>query len=366
MENLEEARATLCGGRLDFVYGQSGAGVPFWASAAPEARADERQGWEMEPGDSFVTATMEAVIADNDGACEAHVSCYLTLDATAHDAETLTAAYDAIASRQCCLSVTYRLPSLEGGANGQTLQDLNAGTVYDAALQLNSQCIDLLDADGDLNTARKAIGYAVDPTACGGACPLDAPFCDSSGACVKPRCDLHALPYCNDESVTGARFRLMCPETCGCDAPRSSLVLSAPTNGCGQCDAVSKTYHAEMDAIACEDVAPDDPQWVAFLDAFQALAEGYAAVDRWILFYIGMFRELGCATFSTSNAIGAGLAYYNIDPCRKTGEGGWMFAVKPLSYFCPVSCGCRGTDAHCPNSCPEATHWWYRNETTAN
>lgn len=26
--------------------------------------------------------------------------------------------------------------------------------------------------------------------------------------------------------------------------------------------------------------------------------------------------------------------------------------VKPLSYFCPVACGCRSGDAHCPDACP--------------
>ena len=362
VRNLREAHTTLCGGRLDFVYGQNGAGVPFWAPATLDARADERRPFEMEPGNSFATAMMEAVIdVSNDDAC---VGCVITYDGTETE-EMVADMMEDLASRQCCFSVTYRLPTLEGGANGQTLQEMNTGTAYDAAIHLNYYCKDVLDRiSGSLNTVRRAVGYAVDPAPCGGACPLNAPFCNSSGTCVKPRCDQHAAPYCNDESVMGTRFRQLCPETCGCDVPRSSLVLSSPTSGCGQCDAVSQTYQAEMDALPCEDVAPDDAQWNAFLDAFEAVAEGYAGFDRWVQFYIDAFRQNGCASFTKSSAIGASSYTWGIDPCREAGEGGWMFAVKPLSYFCPVSCGCRGTDAHCPNSCPaDATHWWYRNES---
>ena len=36
-------------------------------------------------------------------------------------------------------------------------------------------------------------------------------------------------------------------------------------------------------------------------------------------------------------------------------EGGFHMPVKPLSYFCPVACGCRSGDAHCPDACPMRT-----------
>ena len=36
-------------------------------------------------------------------------------------------------------------------------------------------------------------------------------------------------------------------------------------------------------------------------------------------------------------------------------EGGFFMPVKPLSYFCPVACGCRSGDAHCPHACPIRT-----------
>ena len=46
---------------------------------------------------------------------------------------------------------------------------------------------------------------------------------------------------------------------------------------------------------------------------------------------------------------------------RAQGEGGWQWQTKPLSYFCPAACGCRGGEPHCPDACPaNATHWWDR------
>ena len=36
-------------------------------------------------------------------------------------------------------------------------------------------------------------------------------------------------------------------------------------------------------------------------------------------------------------------------------EGGVFFPVKPISYLCPVACGCRSGDAHCPDACPART-----------
>ena len=35
-------------------------------------------------------------------------------------------------------------------------------------------------------------------------------------------------------------------------------------------------------------------------------------------------------------------------PCA---EEGYFYPIKPYSYFCPVACGCRGGDKHCPTSC---------------
>ena len=77
--------------------------------------------------------------------------------------------------------------------------------------------------------------------------------------------------------------------------------------------------------------------------------------------WLDAFKYFGCDSFSKTNALGFEMYYYKQDPCRALGTGGWALEVKPFSYFCPVSCGCRGGDEHCPDTCPvNATHWWDR------
>ena len=59
---------------------------------------------------------------------------------------------------------------------------------------------------------------------------------------------------------------------------------------------------------------------------------------------LGQMGPLGFAPF-----------LFGINACV---EDGLFFPVKPLSYFCPVACGCRSGDPHCPDGCPA------RNEST--
>ena len=79
------------------------------------------------------------------------------------------------------------------------------------------------------------------------------------------------------------------------------------------------------------------------------------------LVYIDLFRRFGCKylnlnglpenytmppeqpTFWVAN-FGVG-----VNPCT---ENGYYYPVKPMSYFCPVACGCRAGDRHCPDTCP--------------
>ena len=42
----------------------------------------------------------------------------------------------------------------------------------------------------------------------------------------------------------------------------------------------------------------------------------------------------------------------NGNPCTEEGD---FYPIKPYSYFCPVACGCRAGDKHCPQSCPLRT-----------
>jgi len=76
--------------------------------------------------------------------------------------------------------------------------------------------------------------------------------------------------------------------------------------------------------------------------------------------WISFLREWGC-DYLTQVARPPGWngtywwpADFDIDlhPCV---EGGWYFPLKPLSIFCPISCGCYSGDAHCPGTCRNRT-----------
>ena len=117
-----------------------------------------------------------------------------------------------------------------------------------------------------------------------------------------------------------------------------------------------------MAALPCEDVAPADGDWRGFLGAFGALARRWPAAESApAANFVAALETYGCATLDRANPMGAIFYRYQMDPCRAPGEGGWQWQTKPLSYFCPAACGCRGGEPHCPDACPaNATHWWDR------
>ena len=75
--------------------------------------------------------------------------------------------------------------------------------------------------------------------------------------------------------------------------------------------------------------------------------------------FIQGLRQYGCDWLASEEAMGEASAsgvfppyVFGVNLCI---EGGTFMPVKPLSYFCPVACGCRSGDAHCPNACPIRT-----------
>ena len=155
---------------------------------------------------------------------------------------------------------------------------------------------------------------------------------------------------------TGLRARQVCPNTCGCNDPKSPLALFNADSGCGDQCVRSGVYRAKLDEIPCEDVPKDDPDFVAFLEDFYAVSQTWPqdwAAGAWQ--WSHTFMELGCdALAGTTDS----LPYqFGANPCV---DHGWWFPIKPLSYFCPVACACYSGDPHCPTTCPA------RNETTHN
>lgn len=159
------------------------------------------------------------------------------------------------------------------------------------------------------------------------------------------------------------------PSWIGAD-PTSSLPLSLPSFGCGDYCRRGGSYIAKRQALACADRSRSDPVLTAFLDQIDAARVSFPS--DWTLgagFLVQGMRRFGCSWLSnasfwegtctvqphgtvcmgkeplvTFQPYSAG-----INPCVE--DGAW-FPLKPLSYYCPVACGCHRGDAHCPDTCP--------------
>ena len=208
---------------------------------------------------------------------------------------------------------------------------------------------------------------------------------DTAYSCSAPDCS-DAIQYCSDSQPVGVRARQICPRTCGCHLPRDSLSLFLPESGCPpKCQATSQ-YRDALRSTPCEDVTRNDTarwaEYQLFLDDY------YEAADVWPKdwkesgqVYIDLFRRFGCdylrmdspaeyVTYEPNYWPASGLvndstgaltmpaaqplfwtANFNagVNPCV---ENGYYYPVRPMSFFCPVACGCRAGDKHCPDSCP--------------
>merc|ERR1712196_341087 len=149
----------------------------------------------------------------------------------------------------------------------------------------------------------------------------------------------------------GVRARQMCPQTCGCADPSSSLILSTPSYGCGEYCSRSETYASSLDAIPCTDQDADSDGFVTYLEELVRVSVSWP--ENWAVGARETARQLrqgGCGQIPVMYSWGNG------NFCK---EEGTFFPIKPMSYICPVTCGCSAGDAHCPSQCPEnATRSW--------
>ena len=114
--------------------------------------------------------------------------------------------------------------------------------------------------------------------------------------------------------------------TCGCARPTSQIGLTSPEFGCpSNCDR-SSAYAREMDSLPCEDSRPGSAELAAW--ASQVSHAGRDWPPNWSD-YLPMFTQsvaqMGCA--------------YGKSFCEGS-LSNWP--VKPMSYLCPVTCGCAG------------------------
>jgi len=64
------------------------------------------------------------------------------------------------------------------------------------------------------------------------------------------------------------------------------------------------------------------------------------------------YLAFGSARFSVTTPVSFPPYVGGINMCT---SGGAWFPIKPYSYVCPVACGCRSGDSHCPGTCPSRT-----------
>ena len=75
---------------------------------------------------------------------------------------------------------------------------------------------------------------------------------------------------------------------------------------------------------------------------------------------VKFLREWGCAYLYQSEAPAAwGDRVWwpasGASPCVVLGT---FYPIPPLSYFCPVACGCSAGDDSCPGTCPRRNESW--------
>ena len=364
LDVLVRARDAICGGDQDFVYTTDGAGIPAWGyPASVDIAGTQDVGFghlvQDENKRTFATRAIDAVL-DQHGrvaACEPE-DCY-TLPDTASGLRYIRAGRP-----DCCMARLLEVPNVDSGEFSVLRKSTE--TISEAVASLNPICHDILNFDSHFSMIlRGAMGDEANrelwrrkPGACGGACPEERfPMCDeATDACITPVC-ANFEHSCKTGSTLGVRARQFCPQTCGCDDPLSDLALYLPASGCGEQCARAGPYIERRRALPCTDVSTDDEKFQAAVADILRVAQTWplAWLETATVFYAALAKN-GCAYLGadwTSLTRGVDYGFYpyafGLNVC--TGDGG-IWPVKPMSYFCPVACGCRSGDAHCPDACP--------------
>ena len=347
---VTDTRDSICGGELDWVYSLGSVGQTVWAQTSPDANLEGI-------GRTRVRATSAAGPWKPRWALDSAAKIDLRLDAVLRGAgegdsqtcvcrEGLT---QILPIPQCCLAQQIHVPVSRGGVFA--VQSISTQSLDQGLQMWNPLCQDMLDFSNnfplkDLITERLD-GLLRSASPCP-HCPLaDHTFCLNNTCGVPASCDALEA-FCDGESVLSVTTRHFCPQRCGCTDPRSALVHSNAPDGCGSYCVKRPEYYDALSQVPCIDLAPDSAVFAAFLDATEAATLRWPA--NWASGYnrviLGLIRQLGCP-FVSQLAVQTGL-----NLCI---EGGSQFPMKPFSYFCPISCGCRGgtdADPHCPIQCP--------------
>ena len=135
--------------------------------------------------------------------------------------------------------------------------------------------------------------------------------------------------------------RMVCPETCGCDHPRSSLFLNGAAFGCPRVSCTAKDqYMVELENISCSTSNVQAPaDWTDFVVHWDTHWAESGTSDGTVK---SQLLAHGCDAVQSYQAI----------RCVETS------ASMGFSMWCPVQCGCRVPnggylDVPCPPSCDQ-------------
>jgi len=269
--------------------------------------------------------------------------------------------------KRCCLALQLKTPSTTTGRFSVKTFELES--IQESITIWNPACTDVLGPIKSLGATyaynNLLEGSVVDAVALtcppGGSsncstvvCPKDRPLFHK-GECVVPLCS-NIKKYCFDDSAAGIRARQFCSETCGCADPTSQLVLAGEDFGCPVNCPHTPTYSMAVGKLACMDVPPGSPSLVAWADEVTRVSGTWPLnwADGAPRFVNSIVAD-GCWAASSNSPVGSA---YGLDWCK---FGGTFWPIKPISYMCPVTCGCAkamrsgGKQWGCPTSCG-ATH----------
>lgn len=358
---LIKAKDALCAGHRDFVYTIDGFGVTSWTYTGDDPSHNRSAGigdrrWPFNPREvdlSYPEYTVESVIhgdeLHDDHTFEAShcpkTACY-----------NFTSETNFVTSKLplCCNALDTYVPGVQGSVFSVSTKSRE--TFADANNVWNTGCMDVLDANAPYKSLlQAAISTTVNEDPCGG-CPLDAPLClvENGAVCVTPNCT-NIKSFCQSDSITGTRARQLCPQTCGCAEPRSSLVLFTPSSGCATQCTQTPEFRAAVASTPCIDVAFDDEPFLEFLDQWADIAQSWP--KDWFeasQAFVSAFKRWGCAYLNVSveelRAAGGypDANYVGMNFC--TGSGA-PFPIKPISYFCSGTCNCANNTGNCPDTC---------------
>lgn len=145
-------------------------------------------------------------------------------------------------------------------------------------------------------------------------------------------------------------LRLTCGETCGCTDPVSDPWYKATAQGCGHPCLEYRRQQMKAE-VKCQDLGTPEANasWHTFWDRYVKVIEAYYGEDR--------FEFSNYSNTTVVNMKSQGCANLKIETKDPVTGAEWCSGAEdlfsPLSYLCPVSCGCRDSwiGRYCPDRC---------------